>query len=460
MKTYILDTNILLDSASNIRTLSENGANIIVIPEIVLDELDCKKTGFDDINFNAREFARLLEDSYIAKKERKVDLNIVHLFVPKLGSVIQVISKESYDCDKNPHQSIQNDRKILELALAYKNFIKETATLISLDVMCRIRASSLGIPSTTLHKNAVLPTSLDKELTVSNLDSLDNARIFDVDPDYNGSTFSYTLTDAVTGKAVLANVYNSRLNFIKEAELEKQDVKPVNKNQKFLVDAILSDFTRVVSSDALAGSGKTLLSLSTAMRLVKEKKYEGIIYVRNSIESLAKGEDVGYLPGLDEKFRIYNHPLYDSLYFIARSRLTRSRAGTMKANAQNINDDLISEAVDKLVETYNIKTMWVGEMRGRTISNSIVIVDEFQNCSASTGQLILSRLDKGCKAICIGSNRQIDNAYTNKHVNALTRLLVASQVPQKVPMFSCSLPTIVRGDIAALAEEIFQQGHK
>ena len=125
MKTYILDTNILLDSASNIRTLSENGANIIVIPEIVLDELDCKKTGFDDINFNAREFARLLEDSYIAKKERKVDLNIVHLFVPKLGSVIQVISKESYDCDKNPHQSIQNDRKILELALAYKNFIKE-----------------------------------------------------------------------------------------------------------------------------------------------------------------------------------------------------------------------------------------------------------------------------------------------------------------------------------------------
>ena len=194
------------------------------------------------------------------------------------------------------------------------------------------------------------------------------------------------------------------------------------------------------------------------MKLINKKKFSNIVYVRNSIESLAKGEDVGYLPGMEEKFRIYNHPLYDSLRFIAKTELTKSNANKTKANVTTISEDTITAKVDEYIEKFKIQTMWVGEMRGRTISDAIVIVDEIQNCSASTGQLILSRLDKNCKVICIGSNRQIDNLYSNKYINALAMLLKASKSEHdEVKMFACELNKVLRGPIVEFAEAIFSK---
>ena len=193
------------------------------------------------------------------------------------------------------------------------------------------------------------------------------------------------------------------------------------------------------------------------MRLIDKKKYGSIIYIRNSIESTAKGEDVGYLPGLEEKFKIYNHPLYDSLRFIAKAELTKSNSNKSKAQSQAVTEDVITARVEELTAKYNIQTMWVGELRGRTLSNSIVIVDEIQNCSSSTGQLVLSRLDKDCKVICIGSNRQIDNMYTNKYVNALAKLLKASKATHSnVRLFAGELNKVLRGPIVEFAEEIFK----
>lgn len=193
------------------------------------------------------------------------------------------------------------------------------------------------------------------------------------------------------------------------------------------------------------------------MRLVDKKKYGSIVYVRNSIESTAKGEDVGYLPGLEEKFKIYNHPLYDSLRFIAKAEMTKSNANKSKAQATPITEEAITAKVEELASKHNIQTMWVGEMRGRTISNAIVIVDEIQNCSASTGQLILSRLDRDCKVICIGSNRQIDNIYTNKYINSLAMLLKASKsTHDEVKMFAGELNKVLRGPITEFAEKIFK----
>ena len=112
--------------------------------------------------------------------------------------------------------------------------------------------------------------------------------------------------------------------------------------------------------------------------------------------------------------------------------------------------------MDEYIEKFKIQTMWVGEMRGRTISDAIVIVDEIQNCSASTGQLILSRLDKNCKVICIGSNRQIDNLYTNKYINSLSFLLKAAKtLHSEVSLFAIELNRVIRGPITEWSEKIF-----
>lgn len=80
------------------------------------------------------------------------------------------------------------------------------------------------------------------------------------------------------------------------------------------------------------------------------------------MKSLAKGEDE-HLPGLEEKFKIYNHPLFDSLRFIAKSELTKSNANKSRANTTVISEDTITAKVDEYIEKYRIQTMWVGEMR-------------------------------------------------------------------------------------------------
>ena len=456
--TYILDTNIILDSVENLLTLSDNNTNTLVIPETVIDELDAKKTGFEDINFNARQFARLLEDSTIVSNEQVGPLHIITTSVDSLDISLKIISKKEYACDtQTVALNILNDRKILEASADYINLVDKQSTLVSLDIMFRTRALSIGLNAEALvGKSSDIPNEFHKTIEVSNIMSLNSAVITAVDPSYVVENYSYTLVDRDTGNEKLAYVANGHLYFLDEADLGRQSVRPMNKEQKLFVNAILSDMYQIIISDAKAGSGKTLLSLATAMRLVAKKKFSNIVYVRNSIESLAKGEDVGYLPGLEEKFKIYNHPLFDSLRFIAKSELTKSNANKSRANTTVISEDTITAKVDEYIEKYRIQTMWVGEMRGRTISDAIVIVDEIQNCSASTGQLILSRLDKNCKVICIGSNRQIDKLYTNKYVNSLSFLLKAAKsLHEEVSLFAIELNRVLRGPITEWSEKIF-----
>ena len=178
------------------------------------------------------------------------------------------------------------------------------------------------------------------------------------------------------------------------------------------------------------------------------KKYSKIIYIRNSIESLDKGEDVGYLPGLAEKFKIYNHPLYDSLDFMIREKYKDKKTMTEEA---------LLEEMDNLKEKYHIDTMWVGEMRGRTITNSVVIVDECQNLGEKSLKLVLSRIDKTCKVIIIGSNAQIDNIYVNKYNNGLSKVLKTAYFKhEEVNLFACKLNKVYRGPITEWAERIFK----
>jgi len=144
--------------------------------------------------------------------------------------------------------------------------------------------------------------------------------------------------------------------------------------------------------------------------------------------------------------------LYDTLEFIAKTQLKRRENILMH--------EALESKVEFLINKYDIQKLWPGEARGRTLSNAIVILDEWQNSSNSTTQLILSRLDKSCKAVIIGSNRQIDNIYLNRYNNGLTTLLKQTTLKHKeVTMYAIELERSVRGKFAQFAEEIFEK-HK
>ena len=464
-KYYVLDTNILLEDATNIYKLSQEGKNLIILPETVLDEIDIKKSGFDEINFQAREFARILENSIIVHSKKDGLNKIIRLKIQNdKNTIIDIISKEEYLVNiKNVSANIINDRKILEIASFANTYYKNEVEFLSLDIMARTRAVSLDIKTDSL-----LGKDKDKfdfefikeiEIKFSDLGSLDNQEIIKFDKDYMPYNYSYCFKVKSSDQVVLANIQNKRIRLLDEVEIRDQIITPLNKEQLFFSDAILHLFYNVLIVEAKAGSGKTLLALSGALKLVRQKHFLKIIYIRNSIESLDKGEDVGYLPGLEEKFIIYNHPLMDSLDYIIRSEHKRKRG--RKAGdviVPQLDDNEVTSRIEQMISNYGIETMWVGEMRGRTLSNSFIIIDEAQNMSNKTMQMVLSRIDSSCKVVVLGSNKQIDNFYVNKYTNALTTLLKSTKNENNlVNTYAIKLQKVLRGPITEWAEEIFSK---
>ncbi|MCG3664948.1 PhoH family protein [Aliarcobacter butzleri] len=463
-KYYVLDTNILLEDATNIYKLSQDGKNLIILAETVLDEIDTKKSGFDEINFQAREFARILEDSNIISSTKKDLYKIIRLKINNKDTVIDIISKDEYEINsKNVSLNIINDRKILEISTFANTYYKHKVEFISLDIMARTRAISLDIKTNSLLGKDKDIFDLDFikyiDINFEDLEYLDNEEIIKFDKDYKPYNFSYCFKVRHSDQVLLANIQNKKIKLLDEVEIRDQVITPLNKEQLFFSDAIINHFYNVLIIEAKAGSGKTLLALSGALKLVRQKFFQKIIYIRNSIESLDKGEDVGYLPGLEEKFKIYNHPLMDSLDYIIRTEHKRKR--NKKAPDvifQQLDDSEVTARIEQMISNYGIETMWVGEMRGRTLSNSFIIIDEAQNMSNKTMQMVLSRIDSSCKVVVLGSNKQIDNFYVNKYTNALTTLLKSTKNEDNlVNIFAIKLEKVLRGPITEWAEQIFSK---
>ncbi len=459
---YVIDTNIILQDAANLFKLSDNSTNLIIIPETVLDEIDSKKSGFDEINFQAREFARVLETGYIKEKKEVEKHTLITLIIDGVKNAhIQIISKENYEANnKNVQLNIFNDRKILEIAKFANKHYKSDAKFLSLDIMARTRAISLDIEVDSLKGdkdefNYEFVKTI--EIPFNTLENLPQADITTIDTNYSTYNYSYCFKVIDSDQMILANIINGKVSILEEGEVRDQIITPLNKEQLFFSNALNSPFYNVIVVDAKAGSGKTLLALSGAIKKVRKKDYQKIIYIRNSIESLDKGEDVGYLPGYEEKFAIYNHPLVDSLNYMVRSEHKKKSNNKQKV-VEELDEQEVIIRVQNMMDNYSIQTMWVGEMRGRTLSNAFIIIDEAQNMSNKTMQMVLSRIDSSCKVVILGSNNQIDNFYVNKYTNSLTTLLKSTKDETSlVNTFAINLEKVLRGPITQWAEDIFSK---
>ena len=399
-KIYVIDTNIILQNIQNLYRISDNGTNILVVPETVLFELEDKKKLSSELGYYSRAFARLLAKMKTKEIDHKKGFKVVKYFNDEL--VLHVIAKDTYEENiEQVHLSECNDKRIIEVAVIAQEYYKGSQVIfLSLDVYARTFAQFKAIKTETLHddKSTVPRFEFIKNFNLDSsvFNTLDGKRIKDIDKDYSLQNFSYSFISE-DGNKTYALVHNEKIDLLKENDFKALSVKPVNLKQKLFTKAILSNAFDLLVIDAKAGSGKTLMSVVSAIRLIDLGMYDKIIYVRNSIESLDKGADIGYLSGNDEKFRIYNMALNDTLEFISKKHLKKSE------NREN--KESIESKINELTSKYCIETLWPGEARGRTLGNAIVIMDEWQNSSEKTTQLILSRLDETCMAIVIGSNR-------------------------------------------------------
>lgn len=449
-KIFVLDTNIILNDAEYLYRLSDNGSNLIVLPETVIDELDLKKTGFDEINFQAREFARILSTATIMEPKVYGGSTIVSL---KIGSdtYIDLVSLKTYETS-DADRAIRNDMKIIEATKVIESFYNIPIIFLSLDVMCRTRAISWGINVQTINNQADdRDYNFIKELEVSEKDFelLNDRDIVDIDGDYLIENYCYKFIFEDYFKH--GYIIDDKIKIIDWSELNRSNIKPLNDGQLYALSGMMDTDIDITVISAGAGSGKTTLALSAGMRLVEKGVYDKIIYIRNSIESTNKGEEIGFLSGNDEKMAIYNYPLYDTLEFFIRKKMK-------KKELQTITQEKMKEKIEDMMDKYNIEMIWPGAIRGRTLTKSFVILDEIQNFSCSTTQTVMTRVDEDSKIIAIGSQAQIDNPFINKHTNGLNVLMEQCRASHNnVQLFATTLDKVVRGRITEWAENIFSK---
>lgn len=449
-KAFILDTNIILQDVNNVARLSSNKDNLIVVTETVLLEIESFKKDYSEAAYNAREFSRIINNMDIAGKNDILCNDSCNIVVKENNEIrIAIVLKQNYTADTK-YKDVKeiNDKKIIEAAKCFSELNKDTYStkLITLDCLFRVFCELENLDYEKLHDDKDETVKLESFVSIESNKYIEKSTsILQINDSHKIENYNYELTH--NGRKNYGIVNNNSFEPIDTELLKKLCVEPVNIRQKLLSYAIISDYYDVITVDAKAGSGKTLISIASAFYLLDTTDtYDSIIYIRNSIESVDKGADVGYLPGLETKFAIYNHPLYDTIKFISKSML-------QKKNQNFNNKKEIDEKSEELIAKYDIQTMWVGEMRGRTLSNSIVILDEWQNSSISTTQMVLSRLDNSCKAIIIGSNNQIDNIYLNKYNNGLTKMLKESMKDEQIiKTYSIELEKAVRGKFAEFSE--------
>ena len=445
-KIYVLDTNIILDSPNNIRHLSQNGENLIVVSSIVTKELRKYKVGLDDLNYNARVFNRLLGDSEILETE---DNRVLIKYLDNTEEVYMLLHKASY-----PNIE-ENDDKIVASALEIRDLYPDIElTLISNDIDVRTAAILVGLDTSILTLNAVKDMDFCFHLVIETEHNFKSGCSIERVEELTGTKVeteisSFEFYNPVTGKPTFFTRKNNHLEVIDETDLKKQKVNPINLPQKIMSSLILDDTIDIVVAEALAGSGKTLMALSSAMRLLdtKRDRFNKIIYIRKSVPSVDKESQIGFLKGSEgDKLKGFNTPLYDSLEYMVEA--------VGKGKKEKLTQESIQEGVEELINKYNIEFIWEGFLRGASLRNAVIIIDEASNFSRKSLQLILTRLGQGSKAIIIGSNRQNDSYYLNKYTNGLTHTmkLCCVENSEDVTLAGVKLEKAIRSKLAEWAD--------
>ena len=402
-KTYILDTNVYLTDAKSIFAF---GKNDILVPLKVLEEIDRHKKRQDSVGLNARNIIRIL-DSLREKGNLKKGVRI--------GKGKGVIFIKNCDTSLLPEElSITDpDNMIIGTVLAEKqNFPNKKIVVVSRDINMRIKCDSLEIPvqdytvGQVVQNSSLLHTGFTKHLVDDEI----------IDQFYEGEDIFLDKEDVrlypnqmimlvsnsnekKTGLARFSN-YNLSLKKIND-QGDVWGVRSRNKEQKFALDLLLDPEVPVVTLVGKAGSGKTLCALAAGLHQTVEDARESIyrrLIVTRPIQPL--GRDIGYLPGsMEEKMIPWLSPIKDNLEYLM--------GADKKMLDLYINDGIIE--IEAL--TY---------IRGRSISNAYIVIDECQQLTQHEIKTILTRVGENTKIVMTGDIEQIDNVYVDETSNGLT----------------------------------------
>ena len=410
-KIYVLDTNVLLQDPMSIYSFSDND---VVIPAVVLEELDSKKRNMDEVGKNARYVSRLIDQlRTTGKLHEKIPLrNGGNLKIELNHRSIQNV--QDYFLEKS------NDNRILAVAknLSLEEEAKKdgkAVILVSKDILMRVKADVIGLIAEDFLS--------DRVVTVNQL----YAGFKEVYVEREAINQFYSsgellLKDTSIGDSVYPNQFMimknhevpslSAIGIVRERDrVVKQrynheqiwGVKPRNAQQHMAFELLLRKDIQLVTMTGKAGTGKTLLALAAGLLQTEDLGEYNKLLVSRPIVPM--GKDLGFLPGeKEEKLRPWMQPIYDNLEYLFNTK----KPGELDSILAGI---------------HSIEVEALTYIRGRSLPDSFIIMDEAQNLTKHEVKTILTRVGERSKIILLGDPAQIDHPYLDEGNNGLTYVL-------------------------------------
>ncbi|KKB39212.1 PhoH family protein [Bacillus thermotolerans] len=410
-KIYVLDTNVLLQDPHAIFSFEDNE---VVIPAVVLEELDAKKRYMDEIGRNARFVSKLIDQ---LRENGRLHESIK---LESGGSLRIELNHRSFQKLQDVFVEKTNDNRILAVAknLSLEEEAKENGRaviLVSKDTLVRVKADAIGLQAQDFLSDRVVELSdiykgfLEVYVAKKTIDLFYQRGELPLSeiahhPFYPNQFL--LLKDALGSSASAVGMVDASAGSLRK--LAYQDdiiwgIKPRNVQQMMAIELLMRTDIPLVTMAGKAGTGKTLLALAAGLLQTEDLQLFKKLLVARPIVPV--GKDIGYLPGeKQEKLRPWVQPIYDNLEYLFNTK--------KPGEIDQILAGLHSVEVEAL--TY---------IRGRSIPEQYIIIDEAQNLTKHEVKTILTRVGEQSKIVLMGDTAQIDHPYLDEYNNGLTYVI-------------------------------------
>ena len=411
-KNYVLDTSVYLTEATSIYKF---GKNDIFVPLKVLEEIDGHKKRQDSVGSNARHFIRILDE---LRAKGNLEKGV------RIGKGLGLLRVMSYGCLNDivfpPDLDLRHpDHTIIATAKAVQSMSPDRKTvLVSRDINMRVICDSIGITSEDYVSEEAVSSSeeLYTGFVVQPMDEQIIDRFYagesiivsedEVDELWHPNQYVMMVSNSNEKKSALARFksHHVPLTNVVNKKIADWKIEARNKEQAFAIDMLLNPNIKIVSLVGRAGSGKTLMAIAAGLQQTigmrsDENHYDRLI-VSRPVQPL--GKDIGFLPGtMEEKMLPWLMPIQDNLKFLMGDRTS----------------------LEMYMDKGKIEVEALTYIRGRSIANAYIVIDEAQNLTKHEIKTIITRIGENSKIILTGDIEQIDNVYVNETSNGLAHAI-------------------------------------
>jgi PhoH-like ATPase len=432
-KNYVIDTNVLLHDP---RALFQFKDNNVIVPIYVVEEIDKFKRDLSELGRNARQVSRDL-DAF-----REENGSLTEGVPLENGGMLRVMftQKELPRELMNQHLA---DNRILALAADVKEREPNLrCVFVTKDINLRIRADALGLITEDYENDKIENPEVymgvrEMEVGKSDIDAFYAHGELPLPEGMNGvypNEFALLKDREAPNHTALSKYNAAKGRFVPLLKSLKEGawgLRPRNKEQSFALDLLLNDEIKLVTIVGKAGTGKTLLAIAAGLQKTMEEQVYQKMLVSRPVFPL--GKDIGFLPGtVEEKLNPWMQPIYDNVEFL----MGLSRADKKAGRSYKELVDLGLIAIEPL--TY---------IRGRSIPNQYIIVDEAQNLTPHEVKTIITRVGDNTKIVLTGDPYQIDNPYVDATSNGLVHVVNKFKLERLAGHI-----TLTKGERSALAE--------